>query len=116
MQVKFEYDLKRKEVKIISDNFNQIKEYFSVKNPGARFVRGGRFMPQRIYAITPSGYCGVGLIPEIVKYLKTLSVPYEIAFDQELTRLYNNLKFQIPTSYPNIKGLFSEYQLRDYQK
>jgi len=116
MQVKFEYDLKRKEVKIISDSFNQIKEYFSVKNPGARFVRGGRFIPQRIYAITPSGYCGVGLIPEIIKYIKTLPVPHEIVYDHELMKLYGNLKFQIPTGYPNIKELISEYQLRDYQR
>jgi len=116
MQVQFEYDSKRKEVKIVSDHFNQIKEYFSVKNPGARFVRGGRFIPQRIYAITPSGYCGVGLVPEIIKYTSSLNVPCEIKQNTELQDLFKALPFQIPTGYPNVRELQSEYQLRDYQK
>ena len=53
MKVSFEFDTKRKEVKIVSDYLSNIKERFSVKNPGARFNRYSRFMPQRIYAITP---------------------------------------------------------------
>ena len=116
MLVKFKYDIKRKEVKIESDYFNNIREAFSVKNPGARFNRFARFIPQRLYAITPAGYCGVGLVPEIINYLKGLNIPCEIAFDTELNSLLQSLPFLIPTGYPNIRQLTSEFQLRDYQK
>lgn len=116
MRVEFNYDPKRKEIKIVSDYFSNIREYFSVKNPGARFNRFNRFIPQRIYAITPAGYCGVGLIPEIIKYLKTLAIPYEAVFNGDLIKLYDSLPFRVPTGHPEIKELVSEYQLRDYQR
>lgn len=116
MRVEFNYDSKRKEVRIVSEYFSNIKEHFSVKNPGARFNRFNRFVPQRIYAITPAGYCGIGLVPEIIKYLKTLTIPCEFVFNDELVKLYSNLPFRIPTGYPNIRELISEYQLRDYQR
>lgn len=116
MRVEFNYDSKKKEVRIVSDYFNNIREYFSVKNPGARFNKFSRFIPQRIYAITPAGYCGVGLVPEIVKYLKSLNIPFQIVFNAELDALLRELPFLIPTGYPNIRGLKSEYELRDYQQ
>jgi superfamily II DNA or RNA helicase len=116
MFVKFSYDSKKKEVKIESDYFNNIREAFSVKNPGARYNRFARFIPQRIYAITPAGYCGVGLIPEILNYLKTLNIPFDIIYDPVLENLLKNIPFLIPTGYPSIKSLEDKLQLRDYQK
>ena len=112
MKVSFEYDLKRKEVKIVSDYLNNIKERFSVKNPGARFNRYSRFMPQRIYAITPQGYCGIGLVPEVIKFLNSQTIPFEIIMNTELEAVFKRIQFQVS----NIKQLQSEYQLRDYQE
>lgn len=112
MKVSFEYDLKRKEVKIVSDYLSNIKERFSVKNPGARFNRYSRFMPQRIYAITPQGYCGIGLVPEIVKFLNSQTIPFEIIINTELEAVFKQMQFQVT----NVKQLQSEYQLRDYQE
>ena len=113
MKVEFNYDSKRKEVKIVSDFFSNIKEHFSVRNKAAHFNKFGRFMPQRIYAITPAGYCGVGLVPEIIKYLKTLDIPFQIEFNTELTTLFSRLHICTPGS--NIKKLDCSFDLRDYQ-
>jgi len=113
MRVEFNYDSKRKEVKIVSDFFSNIKEHFSVRNKAAHFNKFGRFMPQRIYAITPAGYCGVGLVPEIVKYLKTLDIPFEIVFNGELIKLYANVHIATPGS--SVRKLDCNFELRDYQ-
>jgi len=57
------------------DIFDEIREHFSVENPGAKYQRRfNRFIPTRRYAITPTGRCDIGLVPEITKYLT--SKPY----------------------------------------
>lgn len=116
MKVEFNYDLKKKEVKIVTDYFSNIRERFSVKNPAARYNRFGKFIPQRIYAITSAGYCGLGLVPEIINYLRAQNIPFDIKFDSALENIFKRLPFQVPTGYPNIKELNSEYPLRDYQR
>ncbi len=93
MTVKFLYDLKRKEVKIESEYYNNIREAFSVKNPSARFNRYARFIPQRMYAITPAGYCGIGLVPEIINYLKNLNIPHTVSYNTELENLLRNVSY-----------------------
>lgn len=112
MKVEFQYDPKRKEVKIVTDYFSNIRERFSVRNPGARFTKFGRFMPQRIYAITPAGYCGVGLVPEIILYLKSLNIPFDIVIDPALKQIVEQTKFQ----YSNASELECSFKLRDYQR
>jgi len=112
MRVEFQYDLKRREVKIVSDYFSNIREHFSVKNPGARFNRFQRFIPQRIYAITPAGYCDVGLVPEIENYLKTLNIPFEIVYSLE----YTNLLAGLPYKAGLYKELDCSLKLRPYQR
>jgi superfamily II DNA or RNA helicase len=116
MVVEFQYDTKRKEVKIVSEFLNNIKEHFSVKNPGAKFNRYQRFLPQRIYAITNAGYCGVGLVPEIIKYLNSQTIPFEIKTNQEYNDAINNIHIVTSDLKPNIKKLKSDFELRDYQQ
>ena len=113
MVVEFQYDPKRKEVKIVSEFLNNIKEHFSVKNPGARFNRYQRFLPQRIYAITNAGFCGVGLVPEIINYLNSQTIPFEIKVNQEYSDIIHGIHILTPGSQ---KTLNSEFQLRDYQE
>ena len=112
MKVEFQYDPKRKEVRIVSEFFKNIKEHFSVKNEAARFNKYARFVPARTYAITDSGYCGIGLVLEIVEYLKTLTIPFDISFNGPYIDLVNQLGVCTPG---NIAELESEYKLRDYQ-
>ena len=47
----------KKRLGILSGNlFDEIREHFSVKNEAAHFARRfSRFIPQRTYAITPTG-------------------------------------------------------------
>ena len=112
MRVEFQYDTKRKEVKIVSDYFSNIREHFSVKNPGARFNRFARFIPQRIYSITPAGYCDVGLVPEIKQHLDTLNVPFEYVNNDDLYNLLNKLPYKVSS----LKELDCSLKLRPYQK
>jgi len=116
MVVEFQYDPKRKEVKIVSDYLPSIKEFFSVKNPGARFNRFQRFLPQRIYAITNAGYCGIGLVPEIKKYLANQNIPFEIKVNQEYSEILQQTQLLNLKSEPSIKKLTGDYVLRDYQQ
>jgi superfamily II DNA or RNA helicase len=113
MRVEFQYEPKKKEVKIVSEYLSNIKERFSVKNPGARFNKYARFMPQRIYAITPNGYCGVGLVPEIIKYLNSLDIPFDIILNTEFVQLVMELNFANTVTDVLQSGV---YQLRDYQQ
>jgi len=113
MVVEFQYDPKRKEVKIVSDFLPSIKEHFSVKNPGARFNRFARFMPQRIYAITPAGYCGIGLVPGIIEFLNNQNIPFEIKVNQDYKDIVQHTHILNPD---NFKTLNSEFKLRDYQE
>lgn len=112
MKVEFHYDPKRREVKIVSDYISNIKEHFSVKNPSARFNIGNRFIPQRIYAITPAGYCDVGLVPEIEDYLKDLNIPFEFEYNEPYWELLNNLTY----GCPQLKHLPCSLKLRPYQQ
>ena len=69
--INFSFD-SNKGVGILSgDKFEEIREAFSVKNEAAFFMRKryGRFLPQRTYAITPTGRFDPGLYFEIRKYL-----------------------------------------------
>ena len=113
MVVELQYDPKRKEVKIVSDYLPNIKEHFSVKSPAARFNRFQRFMPQRIYAITPAGYCGVGLVPGIIEFLNKQNIPFEIKVNQEYKDIVQNTHILDPDRF---KTLNSEFKLRDYQE
>ena len=114
MKVEFQYDSKRKEVKIVSEFLGNIKEAFSVKNEAAKFNRYNRFLPRRIYAITAAGYCGIGLVPEIVDYLKTQDVPFDINYNADYLEALS--KTHIVASEPSVKTLKSQFELRDYQQ
>ena len=113
MVVEFQYDPKRKEVRIVSDYLPSIKEHFSVKSPAARFNRYARFMPQRIYAITPAGYCGIGLVPGIIEFLNNQNIPFEIKVNEEYSSIVQKTHILDPDRF---KTLNSEFKLRDYQE
>jgi len=113
MVVNFQYDPKRKEVKIVSDYLPAIKEHFSVKNVAARFNRYQRFLPQRVYAITGAGYCGIGLVSEIISFLKSQTIPFDIQVNEEYKDAIKRTHILTPGTQ---KSLESEFKLRDYQE
>ena len=68
--VYFDLDKSKKFSTLKGDHFNDIREFFSVKNEGARFARmRGRFIPSRTYAITPAGRVDPCMFYEITRFL-----------------------------------------------
>lgn len=111
------YDIKKRQGILVSDKFDEIREYFSVKNEAAKFARGyGRYMPQRTYAITPTGRFEPCLAIEIKKYFLGKQYPDNLQLDSEL------LNEIIPAKKWKESSVFSEaiiplaLSLRDYQE
>ena len=116
--INFGFDEKKNAGIISGDCFEEIRENFSVKNEAAFFMRRkyGRFLPQRTYAITPTGRFDPGLYFEIRKYLASKQYVGEVKTEETLLReimpsksLQTDTRFSyepIPLSIP----------LRDYQE
>lgn len=86
-------------------NLNILREYFSIANPAYRGNK--RFISPRLYAITPSGKFEIGLLENIVNFLKKENIQYEL--DKEIKDL-----FYVGFETPNIQNLNIKY--RDYQE
>lgn len=112
------FDSKKKKGIYQGDYFDEVKEYFSVKNEAAKFSRN-RFLPSRKYAITSTGRFDCCLLSEIIKYLEK-NTEYsinKIKIDKDL------LKENYPSNYDWTKNIYfsnNEFplalKLRDYQK
>ena len=75
MNVTVDYLPKRNYCRFFIDDmgiFDNLREAFSVKNEAKKFVKGPnrRFIPDRIYFITPTGQCHFGLAPLILDWIK----------------------------------------------
>ena len=64
-----DYDTKKRKGIISGDEFDVVREHFSVENPAAKFNRYRKFIAKRLYAITPTGQFDVCLMSEIQKFL-----------------------------------------------
>jgi len=119
--VYFELDKTGKYGYVTGDHVNDIREYFSVKNEGARFARmRGRFIPSRTYAITPGGRIDPCLFFEVTKFL--LQNNYCNQDDIKASKEFINAILPAPaTFHKNVSFTKEPYnnltlQLRDYQK
>jgi superfamily II DNA or RNA helicase len=115
--INFSFDSKKGAGILTGDLFEEIREAFSVKNEAAFFMRRyGRFLPQRTYAITPTGRFDPGLYFEIRKYLTANQFVGEVKTDDEL---YNHIapakKWQSSPLYSN-NIIPLALPLRDYQE
>lgn len=115
--INIHFDIK-KDLGILSgDRLNEIRENFSVKNENAVFMRRfGRFIPQRTYAITPTGRFEPGLFFEIKKFLTSSQFNDELLVDTEF------LNYVFPANKWKLNSQFNEQiiplklPLRDYQE
>jgi len=116
--INFSYDPKKGTGLISGEMFEDIREAFSVKNDAAFFVRRmyGRFLPQRTYAITPTGRFEPGLYFEIRKYLTNNNYVGEVGTDELLFKeIKPSCKWQTnPQFTTDIVPL--ALPLRDYQE
>jgi len=92
-----------------ADLFENIREHFSVENTGARFARRyARFAPRRIYVITPTGACELGLYWEIRQYLikSQINEPVEVT-DKLAKAIKNGIDVDL---FDDFKFTLREYQ------
>jgi len=105
--ISIDFDAKTGKGIISGDRFSEIREYFSVENPSAKFNRSF-YIPKRLYCIAPTGLFDIGMAHEIKDFLKRKNYSDDIKFsDAALEKLYPKLE------KPVIERL--ALPLRDYQ-
>lgn len=117
--IQFDIDSNQKHATISGEMFSQIREAFSVENPGAKFMKKfARFIPSRLYAITPTGRFDIGLYSEIRKYLTSIqySGKIEIHNENQFTKLVEpGINWTAHQKY-STKFFPLQKILRDYQE
>jgi len=115
--ISISFDDKKRLGILSGDLFNEIREHFSVKNEAARFARRfSRFIPQRTYAITPTGRFEPCIYFEIKKFLTNNQYPQTIEITPEFLHEIapaNNTWHKNPTF--SLKPYPLALELRDYQ-
>lgn len=116
--IRFSIDNKKMQGILSGDLFDEIREHFSVKNDAARFAkRYNRFMPSRLYAITPTGRFEVCLYREIRNFITSRDYIGDIIVDKDfkdaLLPAVNN--WHTSPKYSNTP-LPLGITLRDYQR
>jgi superfamily II DNA or RNA helicase len=116
--IEIKYDSNKKLGILSGDLFNEIREHFSVKNENATFMRRyGRFMPQRTYAITPTGRFEPGLYVEIKKFLVSNQFGNQLNIQEEFIREVVPAKQRwLASATFNREEAKLQLSLRDYQK
>lgn len=106
--ITLDLDTGRNNAKIVSGDFAELREYFSVKNEAANFARRrGFFVKDRTYVITPTGKFELHFTDEIIKWCYENDVQVEIT-----DRLKKATDCTLNFSYEDPK---LNLQLRDYQ-
>lgn len=88
-----DYDKSRDCGIIKSDFLSNIREHFSIKDDKAglkKHLFKLKFLPTRLYIITEQGRFEMGLLVEIIKYLKSLNTPFKIVFSEEFKQRYHS--------------------------
>lgn len=95
------------------DVFTDIREHFSIRNANAKFARKkfgnrGFHIPDRKYAITPTGQFDIGLFYEIKSYIIQQQIVTNIDIGEDVLNLLNS---------GTTKDIYTNFslQLRDYQ-
>ena len=118
MEVSVEYSERTLLCKIIvsdMDVFDRLREHFSIPNEGKKFIKGPRkrFIPDRIYFITPTGSCLFGMAPDMLAWIQKnvhdRTVKYK--FSDEFKKRYALSDFKEEDIQDNLN-----FKLRDYQK
>jgi superfamily II DNA or RNA helicase len=112
------FDEKKRKGIYLGDYFDEVKEFFSVKNDAAKFSRS-RFIPSRKYAITSTGRFDPCLLSEILLFLEknTEYASSKIKIDNSLLQENNPAKYDWKlNSNFSLDEFPLSLNLRDYQK
>lgn len=106
--IHIDFDKKKNKGILSGDNFDLIREHFSIENPAARFNRSW-YTQKRLYAINPNGSFDIGLVGEIKNFLSSKNLNSDITFSKNAQQEINP-----KLDKPLIKRL--SLDLRDYQE
>ena len=105
--------LDKNKIRLISDQIDDIREHFSVKDDTARFRLRGRarfYSNPRIYCITPTGLFEPGLFYDILSFIKQEYSDVNIEVDEDVLDVVKPSNCKNSSVYNLLK-----YPLRDYQ-
>ena len=105
--------LDKNKIRLISDQIDDIREHFSVKDDTARFRLRGRarfYSNPRIYCITPTGLFEPGLFFDILCFIKQEYSDINIEVDEDVLDVVKPSNCKNSSVYNLLK-----YPLRDYQ-
>jgi superfamily II DNA or RNA helicase len=93
MHIVIDLDSVRDKGIIKSDSLDMIREFFSEADPKASLMKNlykskARFIPSRKYAITEAGRFELGLLVDIINYIKSLNAPFRIIFSEQFKARY----------------------------
>jgi len=106
------FELAKEKIRLITDDLDNIREHFSVKDETARFRMRGRarfYSNPRIYGITPTGLFEPGLFFDILSYIKLEYPNTDYQIDQDILPIVKPT-YNEERAYDNLK-----FPLRDYQ-
>lgn len=104
------YIPQRNVIQYIGKYFNDVRHHFSVVNKHAAFVRRrGGFIPDRTYAITPTGTFQVGLLKDVLQFVKSKSDDVEIEIDKEIPAIARPVLSDLEP-FDNLSLKLREYQ------
>ena len=106
------FELAKDKIRLITDDLDDIREHFSVKDETARFRMRGRarfYSNPRIYCITPTGLFEPGLFFDILSYIKQEYPNIDYQIDQDILPIVKPI-YKEERAYDNLK-----FPLRDYQ-
>ena len=110
-RITIDYLPKRGLCRFSGDYFNEVREFFSVKNEGAFFMRkkGMGFVADRKYFITPTGMFEPGMFFDVCRFINATFNDVKISISDDLgTVVKPTLK--VPDVYDNLT-----HKLRDFQ-
>ncbi len=106
------FELAKDKIRLITNELDNIREHFSVKDETARFRLRGRarfYSNPRIYCITPTGLFEPGLFFDILSYIKQEYPNVDCQIDQDILPIVKPI-YDEERAYDNLK-----FPLRDYQ-
>ncbi len=106
------FELAKDKIRLITDDLDNIREHFSVKDETARFRMRGRarfYSNPRIYGITPTGLFEPGLFFDILSYIKQEYPNTDYQINQDILPIVKPV-YKEERAYDNLK-----FPLRDYQ-
>lgn len=120
MYVIIDYDKSYKKGILKTDKLEEIRFAFSEENTNVNLIRkryGKRYFPSRSYAITSSGRFDIGLLTEIINYLKSNYKDLKIILTEQFKEKYN---FNLYIKNFDIDSILLKNNIicqpRDYQK